>query len=176
MMYSINDFPALTGDYTVQHNGQDYRVIIEFDGDTLPEEYDLVTHAASWYLDKRPGELLLKPMVFFDFSKCCKLAREGGWAYSGYNPETSEETPRQVAARAAREVFEDLKAWYHDEWCYVGVVIQYSQGKYIDSMWGIESTDTEYIREVVQEAIQGAEADRASREKHQNFLIDSRGV
>ena len=173
--YTIENFPAYIGDYTVTHGGQNYRVKIEFDDDTRPEEYGLVARAGH-YRDKHPGELLLKDGVFFDFSACCELAREEGWGYIGYNPEESEETPRQVAARAAREVFEYLKAWYQDEWHYVGVTVYDSQGSYLDSMWGIESPDTDSLREVVRETVEEAEAGRALQEMHRNYMIDPRGV
>lgn len=175
MTYAVENFPASIGVYTVQHNGQNYNVSILFDGDTHPEGHDFVV-CAGRYRGKHPGELSLKRDLFFDLSRCCQRAREERWGYRGYNAEESEETPRQVAAKAAREVFNELKAWYHDEWYYVGVTVQDSQGAYIDSAWGIESTDTEYIREIVRDAIRGAEAYRAAREKHLNFLINSRGV
>lgn len=98
---------------------------------------------------KRPGELILNKSErcnrdgqyrFYDFAEACRIARRDGWGTRNAEPGMSK---RQIAALAAREDYEHLRAWCNDEWCYIGVVvtlldIEGNETDATDSLWGVD--------------------------------------
>lgn len=110
------------------------------------EEEDFHGPVSNWTTrDKSPGELVLntdrRSNRFYDFAEACRIALREGWGARGEEPGM---TKRQIAALAAREDYERLKAWCDDEWGYVGVVVTLLDvdGRETDfcaSLWGIES-------------------------------------
>lgn len=110
---------------------------------------------------KSPGELLLHVdngmAIYYDFAGACKQALAEGWNAKPYD--IPGETKRQQAARAAKADFEYLKAWCNDRWHYVGVVVTASkEGIELGSasVWGIESTETDYLCTVANELVPDA--------------------
>lgn len=94
--------------------------------------------------DKLPGELILNSdhgsKRFYDFAEACRIALRDGWGARGAEPGMSK---RQIAALAAREDYENLLAWCHDQWEYVGVIVTLLdiEGKETDavqSLWGVD--------------------------------------
>ncbi|AGH76586.1 hypothetical protein QT562_22025 [Xanthomonas citri pv. citri] len=93
---------------------------------------------------KRPGELVLNqhsPMEvrFYDFAEACKIALRDGWGSRYAEPGMSK---RQIAALAAREDYEHLKAWCRDGWGYIGVIVTLldadgNKTDYSDELWGV---------------------------------------
>ncbi|NIJ81206.1 hypothetical protein [Xanthomonas cannabis] len=98
---------------------------------------------------KRPGELVLRqhsPMEvrFFDFAETCKTALRDRWGARDAEPGMSK---RQIAALAARENYEYLKAWCEGSWSYVGVIVTLLDAdgrmtQYSDSLWGVADDGT----------------------------------
>lgn len=102
---------------------------------------------------KRPGELVLNDdgrgnKRFYDWQESVKIARRDGWCCWRNGEELNE---------AVRRDYEYLRAWCNDEWYYVGVVVfpLTVDGDELrsksQSIWGIGSTDTDYIKDTAQE-------------------------
>lgn len=116
--------------------------------------------------NKRPGELLLyKDGAFsryYDFAEACRIALRDGW---GIDPDRLAKwteragrapTKRQIAASAARADYEYLRAWCSDDWHYVGVIVTLlnpdgTESDIQSSLWGIENSDSDYIRETARQ-------------------------
>lgn len=75
-------------------------------------------------------------------------------------------TPRQYAAAAAMADFERLRAYCRGDWHYVGVVVRPADAceccGLSESLWGIESDSTEYLREVAEELADQIEPETAA--------------
>jgi hypothetical protein len=147
--------------FDFQHEGLNFRAVIETDTD----------HGAPWKEEeghgpvsgwtsrsKNPGWRVLHQdrgsYRYYDFAKAVQIAKRDGWGYGGTEP---GETKGQIAAKAVEADFERLRAWCNDEWTWCGVVVTMldEDGDPIDgyeeSLWGIESDASEYIKETAQE-------------------------
>lgn len=123
--------------------------------------------------DKRPGELVLcsdrGSKRFYDYQAAVKTARVDGWDCPPYKQGTKGER----AARAARADYDRLRAWYNDQWQYIGVVVHLldDDGEEVDSasLWGIESDAGEYLEEVARDLA----ADMIAIAKAQHEQVDA---
>lgn len=150
--------------YDIEKNGVTYRVqylVDDYAG--LPwEESDGHGIVSEWTTrDKRPGELVLGSERhynrFYDFSATMKKARAESWGSPGSELNKSLGlTHGQVAELAVRSDFKYLRSFVNDEWFYCGVFVfpLDSEGNALESrgqsVWGIESNDDEYLKEVAQ--------------------------
>lgn len=117
---------------------------------------------------KLPGEWVLgedgRDRRFYDVQKTMKKARADGWRLS--EPALAKlceslgrpATRGEIVAAAVRADFEFLRGWCNDEWRYVGVCVRATDadGTAIgapcgNALWGIESGNADYIREVASE-------------------------
>lgn len=144
---------------TINIAGRDYTFAVKTERDeesrTPWEDSDGHGPVSDWTRrDKLPGELILNEdrgmKRFYDFAEACRIARRDGW---GARDAVEGMTHRQVAALAARQNFEYLKAWCDDEWHYVGVIVTLldedgEETGISDSLWGVEDSDDDYISEV----------------------------
>lgn len=114
---------------TFEHDGLTFRVTLEPDYDHGAPWNEDVGHGDVRYTGDRgcnpaklPGDLILRSdsdgTLLYDFAGACRIALRDGWGARDAEPGM---TKRQVAALAAREDFEHLRAWCNDQWCYVVV-------------------------------------------------------
>jgi hypothetical protein len=79
--------------------------------------------------NKRPGERILNTYHnshrFYDFAEAVKIARADRWGVEA--GKRDGETDGAYAARAVEHDLAVLKAWYNDEWYYVGVAVTVSK-------------------------------------------------
>lgn len=61
------------------------------------------------------------------------------------------ETRHQTAARAVEADYERLRAWCHDEWEWISIVLRLVDGDEVASLSGIESDAGEYLDEAARE-------------------------
>ena len=110
---------------------------------------------------KRPGERVLntdsrnsRDKRYYDFQDAIKKARTEDW---GLTPEAlaaltrklqSKPTKHQIYAEAVERDFRSLKGWCDDEWHWMGVVVTDVETGESEGLWGIESSDGDYIRDV----------------------------
>lgn len=112
--------------YTLERYGFTFRVDHCADHDAgAPWDDDGHGPVSDWTTrDKSPGELVLNTSNgssrYYDFAEACRMAQREGW---GSRDAEADMTPRQIAALAAREDYENLRAWCRDEWAYIGVVV-----------------------------------------------------
>lgn len=153
--------------YDIERNGVTYRVqhlVDDFQG--LPwEEHDGHGEVSEWTTrDKRPGELILcrdrQSRRYYDFAGAMKKARAESWGnpLSELNRKLGL-TPGQVAERSVLADFTYLQGYVLGDWFYVGVYVfpLDGEGNQLESrgqsLWGIESTDDDYLKEVALELI-----------------------
>ena len=148
---------------TIEHNGLTFRVTKEHDHDAgAPwEREDGHGPVSDWTTrGKFPGELVINKdrgrFRYYDFAEACRIARRDGWGARGTGE--SEVSPRAIAAQAAREDFEHLKAWCDDRWSYIGVVvtlldIEGNETDAVQSLWGI-ADDGSFAEQVAQEQVE----------------------
>lgn len=164
----------------VEFDGFTLTARIEADSDMGPpwEEHDGHGAVSEWTTrPKLAGELVLCQdgftggrKRFYDFAGTVRTARAEGWGCSA--PEGF--TRRQIAAKAAAEDFDRLRAWCADEWGWCGVIVTASRADVnlgSASLWGIESDAGAYFNEVAAELT--AEAMDAAREKLAELLDQS---
>lgn len=112
----------------------------------------------SEYDKKAAGERMLcqdrSSARYYDFAEAVKIAKRDGWGCSHYD--NNHKSNGVIAACAAEQDFERMRAWCEDEWYWIGVIVELydASGERVDesSVWGIES-DTDYWREVAAELI-----------------------
>ena len=145
----------------IDYIGRELRIEHHFDRD----------HGAPWEVSngygdvsqwtsrsKRPGERVLntdsRDFRYYDFQGAIKKARTEGW---GLTPEAlaaltrklqSKPTKHQIHAEAVERDFQQLRGWCNDEWHWMGVVVIDVETEAYESLWGIESSDEDYIRDV----------------------------
>ena len=119
--------------------------------------------------EKRAGEWVLHDggrngyLWLYDYAEACNIARKD-WGLNTENmTQLSRKLGRQpkkreIAAEAARLDFEHLRAWCNGDWFWCGASVQMLDGggdpigdKYAHALWGIESNDGDYLREVAEE-------------------------
>jgi hypothetical protein len=121
--------------------------------------------------NKLPCEVVLSSdrssKRFYDMQSSVALAKRDGWGCSKAMP--SNATKGQIAAQAALEDFERLKAWCDDKWYWVYVVVVASfEGHELGraALGGIESDADSHLLEIanelIQEALEEAKAAAAS--------------
>ena len=117
--------------------------------------------------DKRPGEVSIcedrGSHRYYDVQATMKIARRDGW---GLGPEDVEALARKlkrtptagdIVAESVRMDMDRMRRWCNDDWHYVGVVVTLltEDGDPLESrsesLWGIESDCTDYLREVAHE-------------------------
>jgi hypothetical protein len=142
-------------------DGRTFRATVERDDhmEAPWDEHDGHGDVSDWTTrNKRPGEWIIasdgRNKRFYDFAGAVKKARAEGWDAPPYKTGTR----REQAARAALRDFEHLKAWCDDEWFWVGVIVtplcdccDSPDGNAAESLWGIESSDESYLKEVALE-------------------------
>jgi hypothetical protein len=108
--------------------------------------------------EKEPGEVIIasdhRSYIFYNLAEATRIARREKWGVAGLV--ATNETPRAIAALAANEDCDRMRAFCDDEWHYLGIIVDRidSGGAVIDtaSLWGIESdSGTEYFAEVAHE-------------------------
>lgn len=141
---------------TIEHGGYSFRVEHVADNDHGAPWLNEDGHGviSDWTTrDKSPGELVLNSdrssKRFYDFAETCRIALRDGW---GSRDAEEGMSKRQIAALAAREDYERMRAWCNDEWHYVGVVvtlldIEGNETDAVQSLWGIESDAGGYLGE-----------------------------
>lgn len=107
---------------------------------------------------KRPGEVIIAEDCgsyrYYDVQATQEIALRDGWSAEPHDVGTR----RERAARAVQADLERMRAWYNDEWGWVGVVVTDDETGESESLWGIESDLGEYLEEVAEELRQELEA------------------
>ncbi len=155
---------------TIEHDGHKFRVEHFADEDTgapwkQHEGYGVISEWTT--RDKKPGEVIIatdrSSHRFYDVSATLKIAKRDGWGLSedeiaklaktlGRAPTKGEITRKAVDMDAER-----MRGWCNDDWCWIGVVVTLLtvDGDALESrqesLWGIESDSSNYLREVAQE-------------------------
>lgn len=156
------------------HAGRTFIVHIESEDDATPpwERADCHGPVSEWTSrNKLPGEWVLNSdgrgrarngrSRFYDAEAATRIAKRDRWGI-GDDARAAlaaklgrEPTAGEVTAEAVRRDYEFLRGWCADEWHYVGVCVRHvSQDdgeKYTNALWGIESSEHEYIAEVAAE-------------------------
>jgi hypothetical protein len=103
---------------------------------------------------KRAGERELhsdgRSYRYYDFAEAVRIAKRDKWDAEPFGQGTAGER----ATRAVEADFERLRHWCLDFWCYVGVVVTYTDAngdECSESLWGIESDCQDYLEEVAHE-------------------------
>jgi hypothetical protein len=95
----------------------------------------------------RDGELYLSVPSYgagwiYDMEEARRIAIRDKWGTADGNRDGESLTA--YACRAAREDYKYLQAWVNNEWHYVGVCVTHEASGAHSSVWGIESTDTDF--------------------------------
>lgn len=103
-------------------NGYEFKIVNQQDDDMPPWEFcdneaDLLS---DWTRrDKKPGELVLNTdgtfKRFFDYQTACKYALKNQW---GSRDSLPTDTKKQIASKAALNLFNYWRSWCDDEWAY----------------------------------------------------------
>ena len=161
MSYRLNSFDF-------EHAGKTFLAEIYTDNDTgAPwENSDGHGIVSGWETrSKLPGEWVLsedrRARRFYDAQETMKKARAEKWGLDA--PDLAKlceslgrpATRGEIVAAAVRADFEFLRGWCNDEWYFVGVCVRALDadwdaiGEPFDhALWGIESGNADYIREV----------------------------
>lgn len=159
--------------FTFSHKGRSFIANLHYDEDATPpwKRSDGHGEVTDWVTrDKKPGEWLLHSdrgsKRFYDHAGAIATAKRDGWGLTeeddvalakrlGYLAGPVALTKGEIAAEAVRSDFEFLRTWCTDQWFYCGVCVQEvdRDGKpigdeYEHALWGIESNNDEYLREV----------------------------
>lgn len=156
------------GSFEFEHAGKTFLAEIYADehADAPWERSDYHGVVSGWDTrSKLPGELILsedgRSRRFYDVQETMKKARAEAWGLS--EPALAklceslgrQATRGEILAASVRADFEFLRGWCNDEWYYVGVCVRATDadGTAIDepfanALWGIESGNADYIREV----------------------------
>ena len=141
-------------------NGYNFIIVNELDDNIAPwgycdNEADLVS---DWtQRDKKPGEMILNThrrfKRFFDYQAACKYALKYQW---GSRDALPGDTKKQIASKAALNLFNYWRSWFDDEWTYRYVEITLinpdtnQETDFIESCGGIEDLndyDQDWIKE-----------------------------
>ena len=145
-------------------SGESFRVeIVHDDGMGMPwNEFDGHGVVSDWdRRPKKPGEVILtgdrREAIFYDVQASTAIALRDGWCASTVDAEllrVGSISKREAAHRAVLADIVYCRKWATGESYFVGVVvtpldIHGNEMKHrAESLWGIESNDREYIREV----------------------------
>ena len=141
-------------------NGYKFKIVNQQGDDVPPWQYcdneaDLVS---DWTRrDKKPGEFVLNNdrifKRFFDYQAACKYALKNQW---GSRDALPGDTKKQIASKAALNLFNYWRSWCDDEWTYRYVEITLinpdtnQETDFIESCGGIEDLnnyDQDWINE-----------------------------
>lgn len=163
--------------YTPERAGEPitFRVRLEEDDDTQPPWERSEGHGRVSLFkgrsDKKPGE---RPMHcsnsgldrYYDWSEAVRRAREEGWRPHDLTDEQAATmTKGQIALAAVQEDFERMRDWCHDEWRYLGIIVEVAEpaafrynprrveSEFESSVWGVESDWAEGIVDHARELI-----------------------
>lgn len=121
---------------------------------------------------KRPGERELcddgrsfGKTRFYDMREAMQIAKRDGWGVddatraklaAAKHCEPEALSKNEIVAAAVEQDFQRLRAWCHDSWRYVGVIVTLldTEGEPTDereSLWGIESDCEDYLAETARE-------------------------
>ena len=141
-------------------NGYNFIIVNELDDDCTPWEYldNDANIISDWTRpDKKPGELILNTggtfKRFFDYQLACKYALDNQW---GSRDSLPTDTKKQIASKAALNLFNYLRSWCNDEWVYryikITLIDPYTNQEtdFIESCGGIEDLnnyDQDWINE-----------------------------
>ena len=141
-------------------NGYNFIIVNELDIDFTPWEYcdNEVNLITDWTRrDKKPGELILTTdrtyKRFFDYQAACRYALDNQW---GSRDALPGDTKKQIASKAALNLFNYWRSWCDDEWAYRYIEITLidpdtnQETYFIDSCGGIEDLnnyDKDWINE-----------------------------
>ncbi len=126
---------------------------------------------------KHPGERVLwkgrqHDRVLFDWAGSIAKAKAEGWGMGDEKLATWQRkelklpTRGQIAEAAVQSEFDSFRAWLREEWWYVGVVVTHlkeephpmvdaaAPNDYDHALWGIESSDDEFLTATVNEFIE----------------------
>lgn len=157
----------------------------DYDADPPWENDDGHGPVTGWLTrDKRAGELVLcedrGSRRFYDFAEAVRMARAKGWGFGGKSVDdhmAGGMTIGQVAAAAAREDYENLRAWCRDEWFYVGVAVQLFDSndepindEYDNALWRCDCNHpcgegNSYLTEVANDLLEDALASVRAKSK-----------
>ena len=157
--------------FIFSHGGKDYRADVYPDDDVGAPWDNSCAHGivSDWETrSKLPGEWVLcedrRARRFYNAQESMKKARADGWGLS--EPALANlcaalgrpATRGEILSSAVRADFEFLRKWCDGEWYYVGVCVRStdSDGDAIGepfekALWGVESGNADYIREVAAE-------------------------
>lgn len=129
--------------------------------------------------EKRPGERPLHndrgDWWLYDWAEACKMARKDGWNAPPYD------APNRIE-RAVQADFDRMRRFLQQDWCYVGIGVALagdddasapSDGDfYENAIWGVESDDNAYLREVAEDLARPllAEMEEASYWRERDVL------
>ena len=141
-------------------NGYNFIIVNELDDDMAPWDYcdNEVGLVSDWTRrDKKPGEFVLNTdktyKLFFDYQAACKYALK---YQLGSRDALPGDTKKQIASKAALNLFNYLRSWCDDEWTYRYVEITLinpdtnQETDFIESCGGIEDLnnyDQDWINE-----------------------------
>jgi len=148
-IFTIPEAPGCTFEFTVHDDNDQGAPWEQCDG------HGPVREVRAYYNhpEKRPGERILhqdgRTYWLYDWQAACKLAREDKWNAEPFD------APNRIE-RAVQADFDYLRGWLSGQWNYVGVGVQMddddmSQGEFEFALWGIESSEREYIKQVARE-------------------------
>lgn len=101
--------------------------------------------------DKRPGERPLNSpdrneyQYYYDWQTACKEAKRDGWDAAPFGES-------HHVHRAVKADFAYLRGYVQNDWIYVGVCIEDSNGNVLDTLWGVE-THKDYHRTCAREMV-----------------------
>lgn len=132
--------------FDIKHNNRTFRVELRFDDSSIPWERSTLGSVSDWTTDsKTPGQRILCSdgilRRYYDFQSAVRKAKQ-----------ESEDTSKALAA--VEYEFERFRDWCDNRWCYVGVYVFPLTNRgdelrsYPASLWGVESDDLEYIKQV----------------------------
>lgn len=180
---------------TMEYKGRSFNVDIEReDGMREPwKEHDGHGIVSDWTTrEKSAGERVLasdrNSKRYYDVQETMKIAKRDGWGIGDDEKAAltaklhREPTAREIRVKAVERDFEHLRRWCADEWFWCGVIVTMldDDGNATDhtaSLWGIESDEYAYHREVANELAdecihewQKAEESEIA-ETHAEFLV-----
>lgn len=132
---------------------------------------------------KAPGERILYwdrgYFRAYDWAEAMKIAKRDGWGLGADDIAKLAHrlgrvpTNGDIAAEAVHRDFERLRRWCGDQWRYVGVIVTLMvedddgelvdydgplRAKFMDSLWGVEDDEAEYLEETAHELADGIAA------------------
>lgn len=143
---------------TFEHRGYTFRVRYPRDEDMGEpwKEHDGHGIVSEWTRrEKRPGERILiedrGSRRYYAVAASTRIARRDGWGCG--EPSHTHLTRGDEIVCAVEQDYQHLRAWCQDEWHWIGVVVtlQDYEPEERESVWGIESSEEQYLTETAYE-------------------------